>query len=142
MQNELKGRLMLKVVGILYIISACLAIVLGLLILAGGGLFAAAGGSDGFLMAGVAVFLGIFVIFSSALSLVFGILAVRWCNRPDKARTLFIMGIVLLVLAVVDLVAVFVQGTSIMSGLLGLVLPILYTIGAHWNEESAQPPTL
>ena len=71
---------------------------------------------------------------------VVGILGVKWCNRPDKAGVLFVLGIVLIVLAALSLLSSFSSdsSTSVVSSVLGLVLPVLYTLGAWQNKQSLQ----
>ena len=84
--------------------------------------------------------LGFVAILSSVFSLVVGILGVKWCNRPDKAGTLFVLGIILIVLAALSLLSSFGgdSSSSVVSGLIGLVLPVLYTLGAWQNKQSLQ----
>lgn len=76
--TELKGRLMLKVVGILYIIFAALSILTGLMAVVGGAALGIAGGESLALGLGViAVAFGLMMILSSVFSLVAGILGVK-----------------------------------------------------------------
>ena len=139
--TELKGRLMLKVVGILYIIFAALSILTGLMAVVGGAALGIAGGESLALGLGVvAMVFGLMMILSSVFSLVAGILGVKWCNRPDKAGALFVLGVVLTALAVLNLLSSFGgdSSSSVVSGLIGLVLPVLYTLGAWQNKQSLQ----
>lgn len=139
--TELKGRLMLKVVGILYIIFAALGILAGLVAIAGGAALGITGGGESLALGlgALAMILGFVAILSSVFSLV-GILGVKWCNRPDKAGTLFVLGIILIVLAALSLLSSFSgdSSSSVVSGLIGLVLPVLYTLGAWQNKQSLQ----
>ncbi|GKI14208.1 hypothetical protein CE91St44_06930 [Oscillospiraceae bacterium] len=138
--TELKGKGILKVVGILYIVFAALSILVGLLGLLGGGLLAVGGlGAEAYIGAGLgfAAILGsIVLILSNVLGLVTGILGVKWCARADKAQTLFILGAVLVVLAVWSLISAISGGSGVWSAALGLVLPALYTWGAYQNKQS------
>lgn len=140
--TELKGRLMLKVVGILYIIFAALSILTGLLAVVGGAALGVAGGESLALGLGVvAMVFGLMMILSSVFSLVAGILGVKWCNRPDKAGTLFVLGVVLTALAVLNLLSSFGGdngSAAVVGALIGLVLPVLYTLGAWQNKQSLQ----
>lgn len=140
--TELKGRLMLKVVGILYIIFAALSILTGLMAVVGGAALGIAGGESLALGLGViAVAFGLMMILSSVFSLVAGILGVKWCNRPDKAGTLFVLGVVLTALAVLNLLSSFGGdngSAAVVGALIGLVLPVLYTLGAWQNKQSLQ----
>ncbi len=140
--TELKGRLMLKVVGILYIIFAALSILTGLLAVVGGAALGVAGGESLALGLGVvAMVFGLMMILSSVFSLVAGILGVKWCNRPDKAGALFVLGVVLTALAVLNLLSSFGGdngSAAVVGALIGLVLPVLYTLGAWQNKQSLQ----
>lgn len=140
--TELKGRLMLKVVGILYIVFASFSILAGLVAIAGGAALGITGGGESLAvgLGALAMILGFVAILSSVFSLVVGILGVKWCNRPDKAGTLFVLGIILIVLAALSLLSSFGgdSSSSVVSGLIGLVLPVLYTLGAWQNKQSLQ----
>lgn len=140
---QLKGTTILKVTGILYIVFAALGILGGLLVIFGGGLLASGGLQTGaYLGAGFGSILaiaGIVTILGNVLGLVTGILGVKYCRRPDKAQICFVLGIVLTVFAAISLISSFGNdSSSIVSGLIGLVLPVLYTLGAYWNKQSAQ----
>ena len=139
--TELKGRLMLKVVGILYIIFAALSILTGLMAVVGGAALGIAGGESLALGLGaIAMVLGVIAILSSAFSLVVGILGVKWCNRPDKAGTLFVLGIVLIVLAALNLLASFGDGniSATAGAAVRLALAVFYTLGAWRNRQAPQ----
>lgn len=141
MQNQPKGKSILKIVGILYIIYAAITILIGLVSLLGGGLLAiGSAGANGMLGTGlglIAAFAGIVVLLSSILSLVTGILGVKWCARVEKANVLFVLGIVLVVFAVFNVISTISNHGSLWSSLFGLVLPVLYTLGAYWNKQEA-----
>ena len=138
--TDLKGRTMLKVVGILYIVFAAINILAGLLAVVGGAALGISNGQGVALGLGVLTMaLGVITILSSVFCLVVGILGVAWCNRPDKAGALFVLGVVLIVLAVLNLLASFGSDNSVASvagALIGLVLPVPYTLGAWQNKQS------
>lgn len=141
--TELKGRLMLKVVGILYIVFASFSILAGLVAIAGGAALGITGGGESLAvgLGALAMILGFVAILSSVFSLVAGILGVKWCNRPDKAGTLFVLGVVLTALAVLNLLSSFGGdngSAAVVGALIGLVLPVLYTLGAWQNKQSLQ----
>ncbi len=127
-----KGKMMLKVVGILYIIFAAISIITGLIAILGGGIAATASAGVG----GLVILGGIVIIVGSILGLVAGILGVKNCDKPEKAQTCFVLGIVLIVFAALDLIGAISGNSSIWSALVGLVLPILYTVGAYQNKQS------
>ena len=141
MNTQLRGKMLLKVGGIIYIVFSGFSILAGVLSLIGGGLFLAGGLGAGEGVSagvgGVAMILGVVLIASSALGLITGILGVKYCERPDKAQTCFVLGIILLVFSVLSLLGNLVSGNSIVSNLIGLALPALYTYGAYLNKQAA-----
>ena len=141
--TELKGRKMLKVAGILYISLAALSILIGLLAIAGGAALGISGSGRGVALGlgAITVAFGLMMILSSVFSMVAGILGVKWCARPDKAGTLFVLGVVLTALAVLNLLSSFGGdngSAAVVGALIGLVLPVLYTLGAWQNKQSLQ----
>lgn len=127
-----KGKMMLKVVGILYIIFAAISIITGLVAIFGGGIAATASAGLGALI----ILGGLVMIIGSILGLVAGILGVKYCDKPEKAQTCFVLGIILIVFAALDLISAVSGSSSIWSAFIGLVLPILYTVGAYENKQS------
>lgn len=139
MDTKLKGRMMLNVTGILYIILSSLRIIGTLLSLIGSWMLILSmiGADFLFLMP---LFLSAFVqICLGVLGLVSGVLGVKWCARADKAHPLFVLGIVLVALSALPLILAIVteSGADVTVSTLGLVLPILYAVGAYQNKQSA-----
>ncbi len=145
---ELRGKMMLKVTGILYIIFAVLSMLGGLLAMLGGGLFALGGiGANAYLgaaLGGMILLSGLVLILGNILGLVAGILGVRYCDKPEKAQTCFVLGVILIVFAALNLLGQVFDSSAggILGGLISLILPICYTVGASWNKQSGQPPLL
>ena len=146
--TQLQGRMMLKVVGILYIVLAAISILIGLVVIAGG-LVAIVGGAtlgiaggEGIIFSlGVAFgVLGLIAIFSNVFSLVLGILGVVWCARPDRATALFVLGVIFALLAALNLLASFGDGniSATAGAAVRLALSVLYTLGAWQNKQSLQ----
>jgi len=121
------GKGLLKVSGILMIVFAGLGLIGAMII---GGIAAGAGaGALGFVLV-VAVLLGI------ALNLIAGILGIKYCDKPEKAQVCFIMGVVLVALEVISAVSTLFGGTFVWYNVvIGLVLPIIYLLGALKNKE-------
>lgn len=70
------------------------------------------------------------------LEMAAGILGIRNCNRPDKAQSCFIMGVIIIAYQLVNAVyATIVGGFSIPSTIIGLILPVLYVWGALKNKQ-------
>jgi len=134
MQNA-PGKSILKVSGIIIIIFAGIALVLGLIAFAGIGVLAAMGMS-----AGLLTMVMIFSVISAAFSMFMGVMAVMNCEKPEKAPQLKLLGIIAIALVVVD----FILGVAIMPGLAGgavvgalisAVLPVLVVVGATKNIQ-------
>lgn len=139
MQTNAPGRGKLKVTGILYIIFGTLGLLLSLALLAGGGLLLAAGaGTVGIALGAVAGILGAITVLTAVFYLILGILGVRNCDKPEKCGVNFVLGILVLVLVVIGLVVnVATTGPSgALSSVVGLVLSILYVMGAKENKDA------
>ena len=136
MQTNAPGRGKLKVTGILYIIFGALGLLLSLALLAGGGLLLAAGaGTVGIALGAVAGILGAITVLTAVFYLILG---VRNCDKPEKCGVNFVLGIIVLVLVVIGLVVnVATTGPSgALSSVVGLVLSILYVMGAKENKDA------
>ena len=101
----------------------------------------------------LAAFIG---IISSAIYLIAGIMGVKYAAVPEKAGTCFIMGIIMVGMCVVNFIFTLVShnklaalyesmgqtsssgmGSAIVGLALGLVLPVLYILGAKQNQKLA-----
>lgn len=84
--------------------------------------------------------LGVLAVPISAFGLVSGILGVKWCARPDKARVLFVLGMVLAAGAALSLlIDLSSDGISSSAGdVVRLSLAALYTLGAWRNRQAFQ----
>lgn len=140
MQNtELKGRSLLKVTGVIFIILSVLGLLASLVLIAAG----LASGTEGGMAWGVLVAvmtLGVLAVPISVFGLVTGILGVKWCARPDKARVLFVLGMVLAVAAALNLLIDLSSGgiSSSAGDVVRLSLAVLYTLGAWRNKQTLQ----
>ena len=124
------GKGLLKVSGIILIIFAAISIVI---LLAGLAVSSAVADYLGSAATAVAVGALIIGLISSAFSLVMGILGVKFSNRPDKAMVCIVFAVIAIVLQITNLV---MDGTVYMA-IIGLVLPVLYLIGALQNKKAA-----
>lgn len=135
------GKMFLKVTGILLIVFGGLAVVGALLAMAGGGLLAAGAAEAGLeagLVGGVVMIASIVMLIAGAINLVFGIIGVKNCDKPEKAQSCFVCGIIMIVLQVLGIIMNLSSGSlNIISVLIGLALPVLYTIGAVKNKSVA-----
>ena len=131
----MKGRKFLKVTGILMIIGGAFGIIGGIVAMIGAGALAAVlETSAGGLMLASALILA-----SAVFQLIAGIMGVKNCDKPEKAQSCLVMGIIVAILSVSGNIISNVLGSSfeIMSYATGLIIPVLYIIGAVKNKEPA-----
>lgn len=131
----MKGSKFLKVTGILMIISAAFGIIGGIIALIGAGALAAVlETSSGGLMLASAL-----ILVSAVFQLIAGIMGVKNCDKPEKAQSCMVIGVIVAILSVAGNVISNVLGSdfNIMNYATGLIIPILYIIGAAKNKELA-----
>ena len=131
----MKGRKFLKVTGILMIIGGAFGIIGGIVAMIGAGALAAVlETSAGGLMLASALILA-----SAVFQLIAGIMGVKNCDKPEKAQSCLVMGVIVAILSVAGNVISNILGSSfnILSYATGLIIPVLYIIGAVKNKESA-----
>ena len=85
------------------------------------------------------MFAAILVLLGAIVSLVAGILGVANAAKPEKATICIVFGILAAVLSVLGNVLTAASGGtfSVFNLILGLVLPVLYLIGAFQNKTRA-----
>lgn len=131
---ETKSNGFLKVTGILMIISGALGIIFGIISVLGVGVLAALGANSGLL-----TFAAILALVSGVASLVAGIMGVKNAAKPEKAMQCIILGFLTAALSILGNVLTVVGGGdfSVINLVLGLVIPVLYLIGAFQNKQRA-----
>lgn len=73
------------------------------------------------------------------LEMAAGILGIRNCNRPDKAQSCFIMGVIIIGYQLANAIYATIAGSfSIITTIIGLILPVLYVWGALKNKQVSQ----
>ena len=131
----MKGRKFLKVTGILMIIGGAFGIIGGIVAMIGAGALAAVlETSAGGLMLASALILA-----SAVFQLIAGIMGVKNCDKPEKAQSCLVMGVIVAILSVAGNVISNILGSSfnILSYATGFIIPVLYIIGAVKNKEPA-----
>lgn len=131
----MKGSKFLKVTGILMIVFGALALILS--IVAAIGLAALVAMELNTWQYTAAVIL---MLVGSIFELIAGIVGVKNCNKPEKAGTCMVWGIIVIALSVLSNVLTLVgnpDNFSIVNLLTGLVIPVLYLIGAVMNKKAA-----
>lgn len=131
----MKGRMFLKVTGILMIIGGAFGIIGGIVAMIGAGALAAVlETSAGGLMLASALILA-----SAVFQLIAGIMGVKNCDKPEKAQSCIVIGVIVAILSVAGNVISNVLGSdfNIINYAIGLIIPVLYIIGAVKNKEPA-----
>lgn len=131
----MKGRKFLKVTGILMIIGGAFGIIGGIVAMIGvGALAAVLETSAGGLMLASALILA-----SAVFQLIAGIMGVKNCDKPEKAQSCIVIGVIVAILSVAGNVISNVLGSdfNIINYATGLIIPVLYIIGAVKNKEPA-----
>ena len=79
------------------------------------------------------------ILASAVFQLIAGIMGVKNCDKPEKAQSCLVMGVIVAILSVAGNIISNVLGSSfnILSYATGLVIPVLYIIGAVKNKELA-----
>jgi hypothetical protein len=127
------GKVMLKVVSIVYIVFGCIFALLMLFALfLGSAMSALLGSWLGSLSAWVGGMLFLAFLIPAAVDLVVGILGVRYADNPEKSQFFIVTGIVLTVLTVLGLVFSFNVG-----GIVMFVMPVLFIVGGYMNRSAA-----
>lgn len=133
--TKAKGTGFLKVTGILMIIGGGISIIMG--IIAALGVAVVAYISDGKASSTLLYASVVLVIASAIAQLVAGIIGVVNCRKPEKAMSCIVCGVIVAVLSIAGSILNSVGGGSfsVLSLILGLVLPVLYIIGAVFNKK-------
>ncbi len=133
--TKTKGSGFLKVTGILMIIGGGISIIVS--IIAALGVAALAYISDGEASSTMLYASVTLMVISAAAQLVAGIIGVVNCKKPEKSGVCIAWGIIVAALCVAGTILNSIGGGSfsVFSLMLGLVLPILYIIGAVFNKR-------
>lgn len=122
-----------KVVSILYIIFNIISGIVLVVALLGVGLLL--GSAIGGVGVGITIALTIVSLAMVVLGIAAGIVGLKANVKAGK-----VLAIILVILAVISLIDAFVEGTSVLSAIIGLVLPVLYGFGVYKqiNETSSE----
>lgn len=131
----MKGRKFLKVTGILMIIGGAFGIIGGIVAMIGAGALAAVLETS----AGGLVLASALILASAVFQLIAGIMGVKNCDKPEKAQSCIVIGVIVAILSVAGNVVSNVLGSdfNIINYATGLIIPVLYIIGAVKNKEPA-----
>ena len=131
----MKGRKFLKVTGILMIIGGGFGIIGGIVAVIGAGALAAVLETS----AGGLMLASTLILASAVFQLIAGIMGVKNCDKPEKAQSCIVIGVIVAILSVTGNVISNVLGSdfNIINYATGLIIPVLYIIGAVKNKEPA-----
>lgn len=131
----MKGRKFLKVTGILMIIGGAFGIIGGIVAMAGAGALAAVLETS----AGGLILASVLILASAVFQLIAGIMGVKNCDKPEKAQSCIVIGVIVAILSVAGNVIsnVLSSDFNIINYATGLIIPVLYIIGAVKNKEPA-----
>ncbi len=131
----MKGRKFLKVTGILMIIGGAFGIIGGIVAMIGAGALAAVLETS----AGGLVLASALILASAVFQLIAGIMGVKNCDKPEKAQSCIVIGVIVAILSVAGNVVSNVLGSdfNIINYATGLIIPVLYIIGAVKNKKPA-----
>lgn len=127
------GSKFLKVTGILMIIFGSIALIIAIMALLGLGVLEAMGAPMGLLWAS-----GIIALLGAVAEFVAGIIGVVNWNKPNKANTCIGWGIAVAAMCVISNIFTLIgypENFNVFSLLTGLVIPVLYLIGAFKNKK-------
>ena len=128
----MKGRKFLKVTGILMIIGGAFGIIGGIVAMIGAGALAAVLETS----AGGLMLASVLILASAVFQLIAGIMGVKNCDKPEKAQSCIVIGVIVAILSVAGNVISNVLGSdfNIINYATGLIIPVLYIIGAVKNK--------
>ena len=132
----------LKVCGVIDMIYGILVMLLGVLTTAGGGLISAVSVTEADVpeVAGPLVLVfGIGIVLMGVFSLVVGVLSRKAATDPSKAQPAFVLAVISLVLAGINLVSALVFGGATISTIVGVVLNGLLVAAAYTVRKEATP---
>ena len=127
------GKSMIKVVSILMLIFSSISLIVLFVSLIGSAYIEAY-----HLGVGVILIFALIISFASVIfEFIAAILGLKHCGRPEKANSLFGIGVTLIIIAAVSILFNIISDNFSVLNLVSLVLPILYTVGASQNKNAA-----
>lgn len=140
-----KGKMLLKVTGILLLVVASLSFLFALLVLVTGSRVLTRGGDNGEVLVRTIKYLLLAgsAFLSSAVNLTAGIFGVNYAARPEKAQRCLLVGIIAVVLNVLLFFGNLINLNGFvlpLGNILLLPLLICYVVGAAMNRPGKGTP--
>ena len=126
---------LLKISGILMIIGGSISLIIGIFV----GLFTVLAAVAVGQAAGILVFATVLILVGAVITFVAGILGVKNAAKPEKAGSCIVFGILAVLMCIISSILTLVGGGNFdaLSLISGLVLPIIYLIGAFQSKKAA-----
>ena len=132
----------LSVCGTMNMFYGILVMLVGVLIAADGGLISAVASAEADIpeVAGPLVLVaGIGIVLMGVLSLMVGILSRKAVTDPSKAQPVFVLAVISLVIACINLASTFFVGGATVSTIVGVVFNGLLVAAAYTVRKEATP---
>ena len=130
MDNKPSGKNMILAASILLLIGGVVTFLSSIVGIAMGGLFASEKDT-----AGASTLAVLFLVYFITVFLM-SIFEIVNRNKPQKAKTCLVMGIILVLIAILNILLSFYLGNFGFSLILSLILPLLYMGGALMNRPA------
>ncbi len=128
------GKVLLKVVSVLYIIfGSIFALMMILSLFFSAGLASLVEGMLGSLSAWIGGMLFVAFLIPAAVDLIIGIFGIRNAGEPSKAQFFIVTGIILAVLTLITVVFSFT-----VWGLVMFAMPVLFIVGGYMNKNAVR----
>ena len=142
---EAKGKVLLKVMGIIMIVGGAIGIILSIVLAVAAAALIALGG-PGTIIVGI-----IISILGCIAELIAGIICTKNAAKPDKATKCMVWSIIVIVLQLIGVILIAAGGSAlaaetgstvssgastVVSIILGIAVPVLAIIGAVMNKKS------
>ena len=137
MDNKPSGKNMILAASILLLIGGVVTFLSSIVGIAMGGLFASekdTAGASTLAVLFLVYFITVFLM--SIFEIVASIYGIANRNKPQKAKTCLVMGIILVLIAILNILLSFYLGNFGFSLILSLILPLLYMGGALMNRPA------
>lgn len=122
-----KPNALLKVVSILYIVFSIISAIV--ILVGSAGIGALLGGAAGDVGAGLTM--AMFFAAISLISVIIGLVAGISGLKAENLKRCNTMAIILVVLAVLSFISSLSNGDSLLTAVIGLILPVLYMVGVR-----------
>ncbi|MEG1985022.1 MAG: hypothetical protein RSB78_04640 [Oscillospiraceae bacterium] len=131
---------LLKIVSIIMIVLASIFIILGVISLVGIGALVAGTDTSVFVL----VLFALLGVVGQAFQIIAGVIGVRVAGGKGSIKVCFVLSVIILALAALSFIGSIVDKTFSWTTIVGVILPILYFVGAYQVKTAAAqtPPSV